>query len=122
MQFYSFDLNDPIFDFDGWGLSFQIITLENIYGLDPAHTQLELTVDGWRLVCSGLSWAGQQQRGQGLFQADIRREANGRLRLSISATAEQRIRAVKVLIRDLPELAVLDMLDQPREVPPGGLL
>ena len=38
MQFYSFDLRDPVFELADWKLSIQIVTLENIYGLDPAQT------------------------------------------------------------------------------------
>ena len=121
MQFYSFDLNDPIFELSGWNLSFQIITLENIYGLDPAQTTLSATADGWRLDCTRLSWAGQQQHAAGSFTADIQREGQ-RLRLTLAASAPHPIRAIKLLLRDLPAIRPLDMLDQPRDIPYGGLL
>lgn len=122
MQFYSFDLHDPVFEFDGWKLSFQIITLENIYGLDPAKTNVQQDENGWTLQCSGLSWAGQQQKAEGSMTARLAREADGRLRLQTSLKAPEKIRILKVLVRDLPVLTALDLLDQERTVPYEGLL
>lgn len=122
MQFYSFDLNDPIFEFLGWKLSFQIITLENIYGLDPLYTTVSPSPEGWSLACTRLSWAGQQQYADGGFCVTIQREGENRLRLRMTVEAPHPVRVVKLLLRDLPPVRPLDMLDQPREVPHGGLL
>src|SRR5690606_16306519 len=122
LQFYSFDLNDPLIRLADWNLSFQIITLENVYGLDPDTLRVDEAAGGWTVSCSRLSWAGQQRRAPGSFHADIVRETGSRLRLKISATASQRIRAVKVLARNLPEFDALDPVFQPREIPEGGLL
>jgi len=122
MHLYSFDLRDPVFALGPWKLSFQVITLENLYGLDAAHTTLEAVNDGWRLACSRLSWAGQQRHAPGSLEMYARREGEDRLLLDIRATAPHKIRAVKVLIRDLPPLRPLDMLDNPRDLPEGGLI
>lgn len=122
MQFYSFDLNDPLLDIEGWQLSFQIITLENIYGLAADRLSVTRTPDGLNITCDALSWAGQQQRAEGSFSAALRREDDGRLRVSVRAESEQRLRAVKLLIRGLPSFSVLDMLGQPRDVPGEGIL
>ena len=65
MHFYSFEQADPVFAVEQWKLSFQIITLENIYGLSPEHTAVSDDGDSVRLTCSMLSWAGQQQRAPG---------------------------------------------------------
>jgi hypothetical protein len=121
MHFASFDTNDPVFDIAGWKLSFQIITLENIYGLSPDETTLTQDSDSWRLECAGLRWGGGQQRANGSAHVEARLDG-GRLRLDIRAEASERITAVKVLARDLPALHILDMLDNPREVPFDGLL
>lgn len=122
MHFYSFEQADPVFAVDQWHLSFQIITLENIYGLSPEHTTLTDDGSTVRLTCSMLSWAGQQQLAPGSFTVNIRRDSGSRIRLDIDAQAAERITAVKILVRDLPALSVLDMLDQPRAVPFDGLL
>lgn len=121
MQFHSFDTCDPLFAFDGWQLSFQVITLENTYGLNPARTTITRQGESWRLVCDELSWAGQQRRAPGGLVALIRR-ADGGLRLSITADAATTIRCVKILLRDLPTLHTLDLLDHPEPVPEAGTL
>ena len=120
MQFYSFDLHDPIFLTDGWRLSFQIITLENVYGLRPENTSLTTNDNAWQITCTQLSWAGQQQQAAGHFEAQITQESNGQLRLTMTAQAPHKIRAVKVLLRGLPDLRPLDMLDNPQETPAKG--
>lgn len=121
MQFYSYDLHDPIYDFDGWHISFQVITLENIYGLNPSAVTITRLENGWQLDCSELSFAGQQMKAEGTFRAEVLRDGN-HLRLKISASAPHKIRIVKVLLRDLPKLKPLDMLDIPRDVPEDGLI
>lgn len=121
MQFHSFDTRDPLFSFGPWQLSFQVITLENTYGLAPERTTLTREDGGWRLVCEGLSWAGQQRRAPGRLEATVRPDGAG-IRLSIRADASSTIRCVKVLVRGLALLQTLDLLDQPQPVPEAGLL
>ena len=108
MQFASFDLADPVFECFGRRFSFQLVTLENLYGLDPAEIQLHTSGDEWRLVASGLRWAGGQQCAPGRFEAHVQRVGQERLRLRMHASAPAEIRCLKWLVRDLdPELAVL---------------
>lgn len=121
MQFYGFDPGDPLFDFDDWSLSFQIITLENLYGLEPNHVTIEQTAEGWALACDRLAWAGQQEQADGHFLARIAR-GERELRISLSAGAPSPIRAVKMIVRRLPSATLLDMHDQPREVPAEGVV
>lgn len=122
MQFYSFDLRDPLIRIDGWTLSFQVITLENIYGLAADALTVTERPDGLLVEAAALSWAGQQQRAEGIFTARIIREDDGRLRVSMSASAAHPVRSVKLMVRDLPAFSVLDMLGELREVPDAGLL
>ncbi len=122
MHLYSFDFCDPIFELGRWKFSFQLITLENVYGLDSAHTTVQAEGGSWQLRCTGLSWAGQQQQASGSVVVDTHSEIDGCLRLSIKATAPHKIRAVKILIRNLPPLSVLDMLDNEQAVPPEGII
>jgi hypothetical protein len=121
MHFYSFDTADPVYEVGGWQLSFQIVTLENVCGLAPEHTTVSADGDGWRLACAGLTWGGGQQRAQGTLTAAAQLDGD-RLRLKVTASAAQKISAVKVMVRGLPPLRPLDMLDTPRDVPPDGLL
>ena len=112
MHLYSFDFRDPVFGVGRWQLSFQIITLENIYGLDPASIQVTEDAVHWQLTCARLSWAGQQQHAPGGMVVQVQRGPGQRLRLEIEATAPHKIRAVKVLVRGLPSLSMLDALDR----------
>src|SRR5512145_1802425 len=108
MQFASFDLADPVFECFGRRLSFQLVTLENLYGLDPARTRVQANGDAWELACEGLRWAGGQQRAEGGFEASVLCFGGERLRLRVRARAPAPIRCVKWLLRDLePELRVL---------------
>jgi hypothetical protein len=122
MHFYSYDMADPDFELGAFRLSFQIVTLENVYGLARDALTLSATASGWTLDAGQLSWAGQQQRADGRFHAKIIREGDHGLRLRITADAPHPIRAVKVLVRGLDAPRPLDQLDAPRDVPEGGLL
>ncbi|HML20646.1 MAG TPA: endo alpha-1,4 polygalactosaminidase [Aggregatilinea sp.] len=122
MHFYSFDLNDPIFDLGGFRLSLQVITLENVYGLDPSGISTADNGQVWRMQCIGLRWAGGQQTAPGQIELTARREGPDRLRLSVRATAPHKIRAIKIILRDLSELQVLDPLDAPQAVPADGII
>lgn len=123
MHFYSFEQGDPVYVVARWKLSFQIITLENVYGLSPEYTTIADDGQGnWRLTCSALSWAGQQQRAPGTVSIRIGQECENRLRIDVVAEAQQRITAVKILVRDLPARSALDQLDQKRTIPFDGLL
>jgi hypothetical protein len=107
MQFASFDLADPVFECFGRSLSFQLVTLENLYGLDPARTRVRTSGDSWELACDGLRWAGGQQHAEGALEASVHRAGGERLRLRLRARAPAPIRCAKWLLRDLaPELLV----------------
>ncbi|MCC7207975.1 MAG: hypothetical protein IT323_11760 [Anaerolineae bacterium] len=123
MQFLSFDARDPLFDIDGWKLSFQVITLENLYGLDPERTTVQDEGGGrWRIRSDGLRWGGGQQPAEGAFEATMRREGEAGWRLHITARAPHPITTVKALARGLPDVRPLDMVDAPRDVPADGLM
>jgi hypothetical protein len=106
MQFFSFDNQDPVFNMDGWKLSFQIITLENTYGLNPTKTSIHQHDGTWNLMCQEFSFAGQQHHRPGRFSVYASKNEQGQLTLKISAKAQHKIRCVKVLIRELGPIAV----------------
>lgn len=122
MHFYSFDLRDPIFDLGVARLSVQVVTLENVYGIDPSATSV--TDDGlvWRLRSDRLRWAGGQQTASGQVELIARRESPDRLRFSVRACAPHKIRAIKIILRDLSPLHYLDLLDQPKAIPGDGVI
>ena len=84
-------------------LSLQIVTLENLYGLDPARTSARQEGDDFAVRAAGLACAGQQlKRATGKATLHLRAEpAPGRLRVTIRARAPEPIRCVKLLLRDL---------------------
>jgi hypothetical protein len=110
MHLYSFDQRDPVFELDRWKLSFQIVTLENLYGLAPDAAEVNDEGDRWSLTCSRLSFAGQQRSAPGTIRVQVERGTD-RLRVQIEATAAHKIRVVKLLIRGLPPMSALDLLD-----------
>ena len=122
MQSFSFDFRDPVFTLAQWQISLQVITLENVYGLDPDRAILQEDGDTWSLACTGLRWAGQQEPAPGQVTLRARRGPGERLRVAIQAAVPHRIRAVKLMLRGLPPLAALDVFDDDIPVPPDGLL
>jgi hypothetical protein len=113
MQFASFDLRDPVFEAFGLRFSVQLVTLENLYGIDPERTRVERTGDSFHLRAAGLTWAGRQERSPGELELELRTDGNRRIRASLRARAPERIRCTKLLLRDL---------DDPAELPPHGQL
>jgi len=107
MHFASFDLEDPLFDACGLRLSVQIVTVENLYGVDPARARCESDAQSARVVASGLRCAGGQERAAGSMELVAEEREPGVVRVRVTATAPAPIRCVKLLLRDLdPVLAV----------------
>jgi hypothetical protein len=103
MHFASFDLGDPVFDLCGLRVSAQLVTLENLYGVDPARVRVE---DG-RIAASGLRFAGGQRHAEGSIELVAEEREPGLVALRVRATAPAPIRCAKLVLRDLdPGLAV----------------
>jgi hypothetical protein len=106
VHFASFDLGDAVFDAFGLRLSVQVVTLENLYGIDPECVSVARDARGVRIAASGLRWAGGQMRAEGALAVAVESAGNGSLRLRAEAHAPAPIRAVKLVLRDLdPALA-----------------
>lgn len=120
MHFASFDLGDPLFEAHGLRVSLQVVTLENVYGLDPARTSARAEGEDFAVRAAGLACAGQQIAAPGKATLHLRADAAGRVRVVVRARAPEPIRCVKLLIRDLP--APLRVLEEhgEREVGPAG--
>jgi hypothetical protein len=101
VQFASFDLDDPVFDALGLRLSVQLVSLENLYGVDPARVQLETDDSTVRIRADGLRWAGGRERAEGRVEVEIERIGAQRWRLAARARAPVSLRCVKFVLRDL---------------------
>jgi hypothetical protein len=125
VQFASFDPGDPIFEAFGLRVSLQIVTLENVYGLDPARTsaRLESTTGGEELAvrAAGLTCAGGQVPVEaGKATLHLRDAGSGSVRATVRARAPAPIRCLKLVLRDLaPPLRVVDQGGE-REVGASG--
>lgn len=121
MQGFSFDFGDPVFALEGWRLSFQLITFENAYGLDPGQTRVEDRPGGWDVVAERLTWAGGHEYAAGSLRASVRRFRDG-LEVAVSARCEKKIRCTKVMILGLPAGEVIGSGWQQGPLPAGGVV
>jgi hypothetical protein len=120
VQFASFDLRDPVFDAFGFRLSLQIVTLENVYGLDPQQTSARHEGRGFAVRAAGLTWAGASERAPGAALIRVVPGGEGAVRVRVKARARAPVRCVKLLVRDLaPPLAWVEEAGQ-RAVGPFG--
>jgi hypothetical protein len=101
MHFPSFDLRDPVYEAHGLCFSVQIVTVENVYGLDPERTSARLEGGDFAVRSAGLAWAGQQVRAEGKATLHLRADSPARIRVAVRARGPAPIRCVKLLLRDL---------------------
>jgi hypothetical protein len=100
MQF-SFDFPEPSVAFAGHRFSFRLHTFENAYAPDRERMRVEERTDGLDVVCSGLVWAGGQERAPGTLTARLRR--NGAfIECTVSAETDRPIKSVAAVVRDVP--------------------
>ena len=100
MQQLSYDPRDPSIEIDGWRLGVQVITFENIYGLDA--DAITTTRDGERTTvsCDMLTWAGGQERSNGSARIEAVRTQDG-LEIIVDASHERTVRCVKLIVSGL---------------------
>jgi hypothetical protein len=101
VHFASFDLRDPVFEAFGLSFSVQVVTLANVYGIDPARTSARQEDAAFVVRAAGLAFAGQQQRAPGAVVLRIEPGADGSLRVWLKAKAPEPIRCSKLLLRGL---------------------
>jgi hypothetical protein len=123
MQFASFDIRDPVFDVLGMRLSLQVVTLENLYGVDPGSVEIRRSGDRVNVRAARLRWGGQQESASGEIELTASREGADRVRLVVRTRAPEPVRCTKILLRDLDTpLAVVDAEGEAREVLTHGEL
>lgn len=121
MQFYSFDLKDPIFEIAGYNFSFQIIGKDNIYGIVSDKCNLKQQGKSWILKTNELSWAGQQQRITGDLRIEISQQ-DGRTTIIANVTTQMVIRGIKIIIHNLPCGKIVTIPNKENAIVKGGVL
>ena len=105
VQFWSFDNQDPVHHVHGLTFSVQVITTgddENTYSLHAGSLQQSVEGEATVLRATQLTSAGQQQLVAGSCQVRLTHRA-GRMLVESSATVENgTVRAIKLILRDLP--------------------
>jgi hypothetical protein len=125
MHDLSFDPRDPVFEFGGYKFSIQISTFENIYGIDPQKCSANLASDGLRVHADGLRWAGGQEQSAGTVTVHARQSGGDpeRISFAVQASAERRIRCIKLVIKNVAAHAVVNLRETPeRVIPNTGLI
>lgn len=98
---FSFDFPEPGVVFGDHRFSFLIFTEENTYSLDRALMRASGNSDALQLTCTGLVWAGGQEKAPG--NVTVRFARNGRtIEWDITAETGHPIKTVTTVIRDVP--------------------
>jgi len=65
MQRVSYDPKHPVYSIFGRDFSLEIFSHKNVYGIDPARTELKVEGDRAILTARGMTWAGGQEQCEG---------------------------------------------------------
>ena len=99
---FSFDFAEPSILFEGLRFSFRIYTFENAYAMDGDLMTVADTPDGGiELTCTGLAWAGGQEKTPAHLTARFRRNGTF-IEWDIFASMDQPIKSVAAIVRDVP--------------------
>ena len=98
---FSFDFPEPAVVFGEHRFSFLIFSDENSYALDQTRMRAAGNGDALELTCTGLTWAGGQERWPGTVT--VRFTRTGRtIAWDIVAEMPRPIKTVTTVIRDVP--------------------
>ena len=98
---FSFDFPEPAVVFGDHRFSFVLFTEENTYSLDRTLMRATGTPDALELSCTGLCWAGGQEKAPG--KLTVRFTRTGRtIEWDIVAEMQRPIKTVTTVIRDVP--------------------
>lgn len=104
-QFWSFDNRDPILQVGPFFVSFQVFTTgdnENSYGVARDHVRVEQSGRHWTVKATSFASAGQQVLYAGTLEATFTLEQDGSFLTTITASADEPLRAVKLRLHQLP--------------------
>jgi hypothetical protein len=98
---FSYDFPEPSVSFAAMHFAFRLYTFENTYALDRAGMSVHEEAGGMAVDCSGLVWAGGQQKAPGTLQARLRK--NGEfIEWSAVAQMDQPLKSIAAIIRGVP--------------------
>jgi hypothetical protein len=106
VQQFSFDFGDPEINAHGWRLSYQVITFENTYGMDPQQVTIAHSGKDHEMRSTRLMWAGNQEKAQGSAMLRASETEDG-LEIVTSAVHTKTIRTSKITIHGLPDGIIL---------------
>jgi hypothetical protein len=98
---FSFDFPEPSVEFAGLRFGFLVFTRENTYALDASAMTAEGTGDAMSLTSARLTSAGGQVKASGRVDASLHKDGDAIL-CDITATMDQPIKAVTVVVRGVP--------------------
>jgi hypothetical protein len=98
---FSFDFPEPGVVFGDHRFSFLFFTNENTYAMDRSLMHAAGNADALELTCTGLVWAGGQEKAPGNVTVRFRRTGRT-IEWDIVAEAAHPIKTVSTVIRDVP--------------------
>jgi hypothetical protein len=99
---FSFDFPEPSVEFEGLRFGFRVFSFENAYALDGAQMTARDAGGGIDIECSGLLWAGGQEKSPGSFSARLRK-VDGGVSVEASASMDRRLKSITVVARGVPK-------------------
>lgn len=98
---FSFDFPEPAVVFGGHRFSFLLFTDENTYAMDRARMRASGTDDALELSCTGMVWAGGQEKAPGTVTVKFARSGTT-ITWDVVAEMPRPIKTVTTVIRDVP--------------------
>ncbi len=118
---FSFDFPEPAVVFGGHRFSFLLFTDENTYAMDRSQMRSAGGDDALELTCSGLVWAGGQEKSAGTVTVRFARTGDT-ITWDIAAEMPRPIKSVTTVIRDVPRGKVSFGGGAPQDTRDGDLL
>ena len=100
-QKFSFDFPEPSVEFGGLTFGFLVFSRENVYGLDAGKIVVSGAGDALAIDCSGLVWAGGQEKAPGRLTARLRKQGDA-VEWDVTAELDRPIKAVTTVLRGVP--------------------
>ena len=98
---FSFDFPEPAVVFGGHRFSFLFFTAENTYAMDRTKMRTTGGADAVELTCTGLVWAGGQEKSAGTVTVRFNRRGEA-ITWDITAELPLPIRSITSVVRDVP--------------------
>ncbi len=118
---FSFDFPEPAVVFGGHRFSFLLFTDENTYAMDRSQMRSAGGDDALELTCSGLVWAGGQEKSAGTVTVRFARTGDT-ITWDIAVEMPRPIKSVTTVIRDVPRGKVSFGGGAPQDTRDGDLL